>query len=74
MILVEYYRMPNLRYVETIEKMYLNTSYIQYITYALCGCSNNIVIGINGESFMLTQDSGDDLLCRMGLSKEDLMS
>lgn len=74
MILVEYYRMPNLSYVETIEKMYVNISYIQYITYALYGCSNNVVIGINGESFMLTEDSGDDLLYRMGLSKEDLMS
>lgn len=73
MILIEYYRMPNLTYVETVEKMYINISYIQYITYALYGCSNHIVIGINGESFMLTKDSGDDLLSQMGLSKEDLI-
>lgn len=74
MILVEYYRMPNLSYVETVEKMYVDISHIQYITYALYDCSNNIVIGINGESFMLTKDSGNEILSWMGLSKEDLMS
>lgn len=72
MILVEYFA-PTISYDEMVSKMYVNTTNIQFITYMAHGCSNNVVIGINGESFMLTKDSGDDLLCRMGLSKEGLM-
>ena len=72
MILVEYFA-PTISYGEIVNKMYINSANIQFITYMAHGCSNNIVIGINGESFMLTKDSGDDLLSRMGLSKEDLI-
>lgn len=72
MILVEYFA-PTIGYGEIVNKMYVNTANIQFITYMAHGCSYNVTIGINGESFMLTKDSGDDLLSRMGLSKEDLM-
>ncbi len=72
MILVEYFA-PTISYGEIVNKMYINSANIQFITYMAHGCSNNVVIGINGESFMLTKDSGDDLLFRMGLSKEDLI-
>ena len=72
MILIEYFA-PTVSYGETINKMYVNTANIQFITYMAHGCSGNVVIGINGESFMLTKNSGDDLLSMMGLSKEGLI-
>ena len=72
MILIEYFT-PTVSYGETINKMYVNTANIQFITYMAHGCSDNVVIGINGESFMLTKNSGDDLLSMMGLSKEGLI-
>lgn len=72
MILIEYFS-PTVSYGEIVSKMYVNTANIQFITYMAHGCSNNVVIGINGDSFMLTKDSANDLLSRMGLSKEDLI-
>lgn len=72
MILVEYFA-PTVGCGEIVSKMYVNTANIQFITYMAHGCSNNVVIGINGESFMLTKDSGDELLSVIGLFKEDLI-
>ena len=72
MILIEYFT-PTVGYGEIVNKMYVNTANIQFITYMAHGCSDNVVIGINGESFMLTKNSGDDLLSMMGLSKEGLI-
>ena len=73
MILVEYFT-PTVGYGKTVCKTYINSANIQFIAYMPHGCSDNVVIGINGESFMLTKYSGSDLLARMGLSEEDLMS
>ena len=72
MILVEYFR-SMVSYIDSAEKMYINTSNIQYITYTYYGTSKHIVVGVNGESFTLSTESGNDLLYRMGLSKEDLL-
>ena len=70
MILVEYYPGYDIGYDAT--KMYVNVSSIRYITYTTVGGHTYFVIGINGKSFTLTDESGNDLLDRMGLSKEDL--
>ena len=72
MILIEYFR-PMVSYIDRIEKMYINTSNIQYITYTDYGTSKHIGVGVNGESFTLSTESGNDLLYRMGLSKDDLL-
>ena len=70
--MIEYFR-PMVSYIDRIEKMYINTSNIQYITYTDYGTSKHIVVGVNGESFTLSTESGNDLLYRMGLSKDDLL-
>ena len=70
MILVEYYPGYDIGYDAT--KMYVDVSSIRYITYTTVGGHTYFVIGINGKSFTLTDESGKDLLDRMGLSKEDL--
>lgn len=72
MILVEYYPGYDIGYNAT--KMYVNVSSIRYITHTTVGGHKYLVIGLNGESFTLTDDGGNDLLGTMGLSKEDLMS
>lgn len=72
MILVEYYPGYDIGYDAT--KMYVDISSIRYITHTTVGGYNYLVIGLNGESFTLTDESGKDLLSRMGISKEDLMS
>lgn len=71
MILIEYYPGYDIGYDAT--KMYVDVSSIRYITYTTVGGHTYFVIGINGESFTLTDESGKDLLCRMSLSKEDLI-
>ena len=48
-------------------KMYIDVSSIRYITHTTVGGHKYFVIGINGTSFTLTDESGKDLLCRMGL-------
>lgn len=70
MILIEYYPGYDIGYDAT--KMYVDVSSIRYITYTTVGGHKYFVIGINGKSFTLTDESGKDLLDRMGLSKEDL--
>lgn len=72
MILLEYYR-TGLDWIDRVERVYINTSNIQYITCEPYSCSRNVVVGINGDQFMLTDDSGNKLLARMDLSKEDLI-
>lgn len=71
MILVEYYPGYDIGYDAT--KMYVDVSSIRYIIYKNVGRYKYLVIGLNGESFVLTDESGKDLLNRMGLSKEDLI-
>lgn len=70
MILIEYYPGYDIGYDAT--KMYVDISNIRYITYTKTGGYKYFVIGINGESFTITDKSGNDLLSRMGLSEEDL--
>ena len=71
MILIEYYPSCDIGYDAT--KMYVDVSSIRYITYTTVGGHKYFVIGLNGKSFTLTDESGNDLLRRMGLSKEDLI-
>ena len=71
MILIEYYPGYDIGYDAT--KMYVDVSSIRYITHTTVGGHKYLVIGFNGKSFTLTDESGNDLLCRMGLSKEDLI-
>jgi hypothetical protein len=71
MILVEYYPGYDIGYDAT--KMYVDVSSIRYITHTYVGGHKYLVIGLNGESFTLTDESGKDLLGIMGLSKEDLI-
>ena len=68
MILVEYYPGYDIGYDAT--KMYVDVSSIRYITYTTVGRHKYFVIGLNGKSFTLTDESGKNLLDRMGLSKE----
>ena len=70
MILIEYYPGYDIGYDAT--KMYVDVSSIRYITYTTVGGHKYFVIGLNGKSFTLTDESGKNLLDRMGLSKEDL--
>ena len=72
MILIEYYPGYDIGYDAT--KMYVDVSNIRYITHTIVGGRKYLVIGLNGESFTLTDEGGNDLLGTMGLSKEDLMS
>lgn len=71
MILVEYYPDYDIDYDAT--KMYVDVSSIRYITHTYVGGHKYLVIGLNGESFTLTDESGKVLLGIMGLSKEDLI-
>lgn len=71
MILIEYYPGYDIGYDAT--KMYVDISSIRYITCETVGGYKYLVIGLNGESFTLTDESGKDLLGIMGLSKEDLL-
>lgn len=71
MILVEYYPGYDIGYDAT--KMYVDISSIQYITHTTVGGHKYLVIGLNGESFTLTDESGNNLLGTMRLSKEDLI-
>lgn len=71
MILIEYYPGYDIGYDAT--KMYIDVSSIRYITHKTVGGHKYFVIGINGESFTLTNESGKDLLGIMELSKEDLL-
>ena len=71
MILVEYYPSYDIGYDAT--KMYVDVSSIRYITHKTVGRHKYLVIGLNGESFTLTDEGGKDLLGVMGLSKEDLI-
>ena len=71
MILIEYYPGYDIGYDAT--KMYVDVSSIRYITYTTVGRHKYFVIGLNGKSFTLTEESGKNLLDRMGLSKEDLI-
>ncbi len=73
MILIEYYPGYDIGYYDAT-KMYVDVSSIQYVTYKYFGRYKYLVVGLNGESFVLTDESGNDLLSRMGLSKKDLMS
>ena len=68
MILIEYYPGHDIGYDAT--KMYIDVSSIRYITHTTVGGHKYFVIGINGTSFTLTDESGKDLLCRMGLVEE----
>ena len=68
MILIEYYPGYDIGYDAT--KMYVDVSSIRYITYTTVGRHKYFVIGLNGKSFTLTDESGKNLLDRMGLSKE----
>ena len=68
MILIEYYPGHDIGYDAT--KMYIDISSIRYITHTTVGGHKYFVIGINGTSFTLTDESGKDLLCRMGLVEE----
>ena len=68
MILIEYYPGYDIGYDAT--KMYVDVSSIRYITYTTVGRHKYFVIGLNGNSFTLTDESGKNLLDRMGLSKE----
>lgn len=70
MILIEYYPGYDIGYDAT--KMYIDVSNIRYITHETVGGHKYLVIGLNGESFTLTDEGGKELLSRMGLSKEDL--
>lgn len=70
MILVEYYPGYDIGYDAT--KMYVDVSSIRYITHTTVGEHKYLVIGLNGESFTLTDESGKDVLGMMGLSKEDV--
>lgn len=70
MILVEYYPGYDIGYDAT--KMYVDISSIRYITRTYVGGHKYLVIGLNGGSFTLTDESGKDLLSRMGLSEEDV--
>jgi hypothetical protein len=72
MILIEYYPGYDIGYDAT--NMYVDVSGIRYITHTTVGGHKYLVIGLNGESFTLTDKGGNDLLSIMGLSKEDLMS
>lgn len=72
MILIEYYPGYDIGYDAT--KMYIDISSIRYITRTTVGGYKYLVIGLNGESFTLTNESGNDVLSRLDLSKEDLMS
>ena len=72
MILVEYYLGYDIGYYNAT-KMYVDVSSIRYITHTTVGGHKYLVIGLNGESFTLTEESGKDLLGMMGLSKEDLI-
>lgn len=72
MILVEYYPGYDIGYDAT--KMYVDVSSIRYITHTYVEGHKYLVIGLNGESFTLTDESGNNLLGTMRLSKEDLMS
>lgn len=70
MILVEYYPGYDLGYDAT--KMYVDVSSIRYITHTTVGGHKYLVIGLNGKSFTLTDESGKELLSIMGLSMEDM--
>ena len=70
MILVEYYPGYDLGYDAT--KMYIDISSIRYITHTTVGGHKYLVIGLNGKSFTLTDESGKELLSIMGLSMEDM--
>lgn len=77
MILVEYYSERDFMYNLIRKKMYIDITKIQYITLApfdLSGTCDLITIGINNERISLTNESGNDILSRMRLSKEDLVS
>ena len=70
MILVEYYPGYDLGYDAT--KMYIDISSIRYITHTTVGGHKYFVIGLDGKSFTLTDESGKELLSIMGLSMEDM--
>ena len=70
MILVEYYPGYDIGYDAT--KMYIDVSSIRYITHTTVGMHKYFVIGINGQTFTLTDESGKELLSIMGLSMEDM--
>nr|DAF69656.1 MAG TPA: hypothetical protein [Bacteriophage sp.] len=70
MILIEYYPGYDIGYDAT--KMYVDASSIRYITHTTIGGHPYLVIGLNGESFTLTDDGGKELLSIIGLSREDL--
>ena len=70
MILVEYYPGYDLGYDAT--KMYVDVSSIRYITHTTVGGHKYFVIGLDGKTFTLTDESGKELLSIMGLSMEDM--
>ena len=70
MILVEYYPGYDLGYDAT--KMYIDISSIRYITHTTVGGHKYFVIGLDGKTFTLTDESGKELLSTMGLSMEDM--
>ena len=70
MILIEYYPGYDVGYDAT--KMYIDISSIRYITHTTVGGHKYLVIGLNGKSFTLTDESGKELLSIMGLSMEDM--
>ena len=70
MILVEYYPGYDLGYDAT--KMYIDISSIRYITHTTVGGHKYFVIGLDGKTFTLTDESGKKLLSKMGLSMEDM--
>ena len=70
MILVEYYPGYDLGYDAT--KMYIDISSIRYITHTTVGGHKYFVIGLDGKTFTLTDESGKELLSIMGLSMEDM--
>ena len=70
MILIEYYPGYDIGYDAT--KMYVDVSSIRYITHTKIGGHKYLVIGLDGKTFTLTDESGKELLSIMGLSMEDM--
>ena len=70
MILIEYYPGYDVGYDAT--KMYIDISSIRYITHTTVGGHKYFVIGLDGKTFTLTDESGKELLSIMGLSMEDM--
>ena len=66
MILIEYYPSCDIGYDAT--KMYVDVSSIRYITHTKVGGHKYFECELNEKYLNLIDESGNDLLCRMGFS------